>query len=104
MPSLEEAARTPALRFEASSHLARICLDRGDLQTSVDWMERALEAPAPAAEDRLALMYDLADTLASQGETARAMALFMELESDASGYRDVRERIARLSQAEIGKP
>jgi hypothetical protein len=49
-------------------------------------------------------MYDLADALASQGETTRAMAVFMEVESESSGYRDVRERIAQLSQAEIGKP
>ena len=101
--SFEEAARTPAMRFQASSHLARICLGRDDLQAAVDWLERALEAPAPAPEDRVALMYDLADTLARQGEGSRAMALFMEVESELSGYRDVRDRIAQLSQAEIGK-
>jgi tetratricopeptide (TPR) repeat protein len=102
--SFEEAARTPAMRFEASSHLARICLGRDELQAAVDWLERALEAPAPVPEDRLPLMYDLADTLARQGESSRAMALFMEVESESSGYRDVRDRIVRLSQAEIGKP
>ena len=92
------------LRFEAASQLARLYLERGDLQVSVEWMERALEAPAPAVDDRLALMYDLADTLTSQGETSRARAVFMELESESFGYRDVRERIVQLSQAEIGKP
>ncbi len=102
--SFEEAARTPAMRFEASSHLARICLGRDELQAAVDWLERALEAPAPVPEDRLPLMYDLADTLARQGESSRAMALFMEVESESSGYRDVRDRIVQLSQAEIGKP
>jgi tetratricopeptide (TPR) repeat protein len=101
--SFEEASRTPALRFEASTHLARISLGRDDLQVAVDWMERALEAPAAVPEDRIAVMYDLADTLARQGEGARAMALFMEIESESSGYRDVPDRIAHLSQAEIGK-
>jgi tetratricopeptide (TPR) repeat protein len=91
------------MRFEASSHLARICLGRDELQAAVDWLERALEAAPPAPEDRVALMYDLADTLARQGEGSRAMALFMEVESELSGYRDVRDRIAQLSQAEIGK-
>jgi tetratricopeptide (TPR) repeat protein len=102
--SFDEAVRNPALRFEAASQLARIFLGRGDQEISIDWMERALEAPAPTVEDRLALMYDLADTLASRGETTRAMAIFMEVESDTPGYRDVRQRIAQLSQAEIGKP
>jgi tetratricopeptide (TPR) repeat protein len=101
--SLEEAARMPAMRFEASSHLARISLGRGDLQAAADWMERALKAPAPAVGDRLEIMYDLADTLARQGEASRAMALFMEVDSESSGYRDVRERIAHLSHTEIGK-
>jgi hypothetical protein len=49
-------------------------------------------------------MYDLADALARQGEGARALALFMEVESESSGYRDVSDRIAHLTQAEIGKP
>ena len=101
--SFEEAACTPAMRFEASSHLARICLGRGELQAAVDWLERALAAPAPAPEDRVALMYDLADALARQGEGSRAVALFREVESELSGYRDVRDRIAQLSRAEIGK-
>jgi tetratricopeptide (TPR) repeat protein len=102
--SFDQASRTPALRFEASSHLARLLLVRGDLEAAVDWMERALEAPAPAVEDRLGIMYDLADTLARQGEASRAMALFMELDAESSGYRDVRERIAQLSHTEIGNP
>jgi tetratricopeptide (TPR) repeat protein len=102
--SFEEASRMPAMRFEASAHLARIFLARSDLQAAVDWMERALEAPAPAPEDRLEIMYDLADTLARQGESSRAMALFMEVDSESSGYRDVRERIAHLSHTEIGNP
>jgi tetratricopeptide (TPR) repeat protein len=101
--SFEEASRMPAMRFEASSHLARISLGRGDLQAAVNWMERALEAPAPAVEDRLEIMYDLADALSRQGEASRAMALFMEVDSESSGYRDVRERIAHLSHTEIGK-
>ena len=102
--SFEEASRIPAMRFEASAHLARISLGRDDLQAAVDWMERALESPAAAPEDRLEIMYDLADTLARQGESSRAMALFMEVDSESSGYRDVRERIAHLSQTEIGNP
>ena len=102
--NLEEASRIPALRFEAASQLARIYQGRADLSRTIEWIERALEAPAPAAEERLALMYDLGDALATQRETSRAMAVFMEVESESSGYRDVRERIAQLSQAEIGKP
>ena len=68
-----------------------------------DYIDARGETLQKTYEDRLALLYDLADVLASQGETSRAMAIFMEVESESSGYRDVRERIAQLSQAEIGK-
>src|SRR5262245_54507738 len=42
----ELAARSPRLRFEAASHLARLVRDRGDVPSAVDWFERAAEAPA----------------------------------------------------------
>jgi hypothetical protein len=95
--NLEEATRTPTLRFEAASRLARIHITRGELGAAVDWLERAVEAPSPTPEEGRAAMYELADTLGRLGETARALAVLMELEGDSSGYRDVRERIERLS-------
>jgi hypothetical protein len=46
------------------------------------------------------LLYDLASLLETTGELARALALFVELESESSGYRDVPSRIKRLSKAQ----
>jgi tetratricopeptide (TPR) repeat protein len=98
--NLEEAARTPLMRFEAASRLARVLVSRGELAAAVDWLERAVEAPPPTPEDGHAAMYELADALSRLGETARALAVLMELEGESGGYRDVRERIAQLSQAQ----
>jgi tetratricopeptide (TPR) repeat protein len=98
--NLEEAARTPLVRFEAASRLARVLVSRGELAAAVDWLERAVEAPPPTPEDGHAAMYELADALGRLGETARALAVLMELEGESGGYRDVRERIAQLSQAQ----
>jgi tetratricopeptide (TPR) repeat protein len=98
--NLEEAARTPTVRFEAASRLARIHTTRGELAAAVDWLERAVEAPPPTPDEGRAAMYELADTLGRLGETARALAVLMELEGESGGYRDVRERIAQLSQAQ----
>jgi hypothetical protein len=36
------------------------------------------------------------------GETARALAVFMELQADAGEYLDVAARVARLSRAQSG--
>jgi tetratricopeptide (TPR) repeat protein len=98
--ALEMAARSPRHRFSAAAMLAQIYRDRSDLTQAVEWFERAAEAPAPGVEASRALLYDLGEVLETLGETARALAVFLELESDAPGYRDVAERVRRLSRVE----
>lgn len=100
--SLEIAARAPRHRFEAASLLARLHRDQGDLSHAIEWYERAAEAPAPSGDEGRELLYELGDVLEMVGETARALAIFIELEADARGYRDVGERVARLSKVEAG--
>ncbi|MEX2662563.1 MAG: tetratricopeptide repeat protein [Vicinamibacterales bacterium] len=99
MSSLEIAARSPHHRFAAASALAHIYRDQSDLARAIDWFERAAEAPAPTPEEGYALLYDLGDVLDSMGETARALAVFLELAADAPGFRDVGARVTQLSNA-----
>jgi hypothetical protein len=42
-------------------------------------------------------LFDLAQALEAAGETARALAICMELQADAGNYRDVAARIDRLA-------
>ena len=67
---------------------------------AVEWFERAAQAPAPTQEEGYELLYDLADALEKQGETARALAISMELQADAGAFRDVAERIDRLTKVQ----
>jgi tetratricopeptide (TPR) repeat protein len=97
--SLEIAARSPRYRFAAASALAHIYRDQSDLARAIEWFERAAEAPAPTPEEGHALLYDLGDVLDSMGETARALAVFLELAADAPGFRDVGARVTQLSNA-----
>ena len=99
---LQAAARIPLLRFKASSELARLHIGRGDLQAGVDGLERAAEAPAPTPEEGFPVLYELADALERLGEAARALAVLMELDADAGGYRDVRTRIDHLTREQAG--
>jgi tetratricopeptide (TPR) repeat protein len=99
---LQAAARTPRLRFEASAQLARVYLQQANLTAAVDWFERAAEAPAPSPDEATAVLYALADTLERMGESARALAVFMEIDADGGAVRDVRERIDRLTRALAG--
>jgi tetratricopeptide (TPR) repeat protein len=98
--ALETAARVPAMRFKAAARLGRLLIDRGDLNEGIEWLERAAEAPAPSPEDGYDLLYELAGALEAQGEPARALAVLMELDAEADGYRDVRTRIMHLTRAQ----
>ena len=98
--ALEAAARSPRQRFDAASMLGRLYLERKDTAHAIEWLERASEAPAPTPDAGRALLYDLASTLESVGEHSRALAVFVELESESGGYRDVNKQIERLSKVQ----
>jgi tetratricopeptide (TPR) repeat protein len=98
--ALEAAARSPRQRFDAASMLGRLYLESKDAAHAIEWLERAAEAPAPTQDAGRALLYDLAKTLESVGEHSRALAVFVELESESGGYRDVAGQIERLSKTQ----
>ncbi|MEO8077340.1 MAG: tetratricopeptide repeat protein [Acidobacteriota bacterium] len=100
--SLKTAARSPKQRFEAGSLLGRLYKEQGDMPHAIEWLERAAEASAPSEEDARALLYDLGVTLEEEGETARALGVFLELQADAEDYRDVPERAERLARVRTG--
>lgn len=96
--ALQAAARSPRHRFEAASMLGRLLQQRGKLSDAIEWFERAAEAPAATADEGRALLYDLAKALEASGEIARALAVYLEIQSDTSGYRDVAVRVGHLSR------
>jgi tetratricopeptide (TPR) repeat protein len=98
--ALEQAARAPRQRFDAASTLGRMYLARKENVRAIEWLERAAEAPAPTPDAGRALLYDLAQTLEMVGEQSRALAVFVELESESGGYRDVAGQIERLSKVQ----
>jgi tetratricopeptide (TPR) repeat protein len=100
--ALLAAVRSPRHRFESAALLGRIFRDRGMVSEAIEWFEHAAEAPASSVEAGHALLYDLGEVLEQAGESARALAVFLELRIDAGGYRDVARRIERLSQDQSG--
>jgi tetratricopeptide (TPR) repeat protein len=102
MTALQAASRSPRQRFEAASILGRLYQKRGDATRAVEWLERACEAPAPTAEEGHSLLYDLGALLEGIGETARALAVFLELQADVGEYRDVAARVDHLARVQTG--
>jgi tetratricopeptide (TPR) repeat protein len=98
--SLEIAARSPRHRCAAAWLLGGIRRQQGQLSEAIEWLERAAEAPPASQDDGRGLLYDLGDVLEAAGESARALAVFLELRADAPGFRDVSERVNRLSGPE----
>ena len=98
--SLTMASKSPPFRFDAASRLGRIYAQRGEIAQAIEWFERAAEAPSPSADEGRALLYNLGLLVEQSGDTSRALAIFLELQSDAGDYRDVRERVERLTRVE----
>jgi tetratricopeptide (TPR) repeat protein len=95
---LEQVARVPRYRFKAAAELARIHRELGQVHEAIEWLERAAESAPAATEESRELLYDLGMLLSEAGENERALAVFLELQADASDYRDVAIRVGRLSQ------
>ena len=63
---------------------------------AIEWYGRAVEAPAPTPMAHHALLYELASVLEANGESARALAVLLELQAEAGEYRDVSKRLEQL--------
>jgi len=100
--ALKTAARSPRQRFEAAALLGRLYKEHGELTDAIEWLERAAEATVPSPEEGQALLYELGLALEDAAETARALAVFLELQATAGEYRDVAERVDRLARVQTG--
>ena len=98
--ALETASRAPKLRFATAWLIARLYRDRRMMPETLEWLERAAQAPAHASEDAHQVLYELAAALESEGETARALAICLELQAEAGDYKDVSARVERLAKVQ----
>jgi len=100
--AFEQASKSPRLRFLSARAIGQMYRDRGQMTEALEWLERASQAPTPTADDSYSALYELADALEAIGETARALAVFIELQADAGEYRDVDVRVDRLTRVQTG--
>jgi tetratricopeptide (TPR) repeat protein len=98
--ALEQVASDSRHRFRAAAGLGRLFWQQGDADAALRWMQLASEAPAPDPEAGRSLMYELGEKLEQTGETTRALAVFLELLGEQEDYRDVKQRVDRLSRVQ----
>lgn len=89
-------------RFPAAALLGRIYRDEGSSVDAVEWFERAAEVTAPTPDEAWTLLYHLGTTLDAMEDRARALAVFLELRGIAGPYRDVEQRVTRLTTMLLG--
>jgi tetratricopeptide (TPR) repeat protein len=99
LADLEAAARVPVFRFQAASRLGREYAARGQARAAIEWLEHAAAIP-PSRDASVAILYELGLALEGAGESARALAVFMEIDSEEPGYRDVGVRLTVLGRVE----
>jgi tetratricopeptide (TPR) repeat protein len=97
--SPERAAAVDEHGFAASCERARFDAEAGDWTGALAWLERAAAA-IPGPEDEESLAYEIAVVLEGAGEHDRALGVLYEIAAKAGPeYRDISERIVRLSSA-----
>ena len=96
---LRTASRSPRRRFAAARLLADVHERGGRVDAAIEWLGHAVDAPGVTAAERSDTLLRLADLLERSGETARALAVCLELQADAGDYKDLAARIERLSRA-----
>lgn len=96
---LRTAARSPRRRFAAARLLGDVHERLGRVDAAIEWLGHAVDAPGVTPAERSDTLLRLADLLERSGETARALAVCLELQADAGDYKDLAARIERLSRA-----
>ncbi|HEX9187423.1 MAG TPA: tetratricopeptide repeat protein [Vicinamibacteria bacterium] len=96
---LKLAAADPARIVECASLLAECFVEQGKPEHAVRWLEKGLAAPGLQGPQSQDLQYALAAACEACGETSRALAAYARLQAEHAGFRDVEERVRRLSKA-----
>jgi predicted Zn-dependent protease len=96
---LRLAAADPGRIVECASLLAECFVEQGKPERAVRWLEKGLAAPGLRAPRRRSLQYDLGAAYEACGEDSHALAVYARLQAEDAGFRDVEEKVRRLSNA-----
>ena len=100
--ALATASDSVRYRSPASALLGGIYRDDENAVDATELFERAAAVTAPTPNEGWTLLGHLGTSLDGRDERARALAVFLELQGTAGIYRDVEQRVARLTTTLLG--
>jgi len=98
LKEFQVAQKNPHRRLEALVYLGRCFHEKGQYDIAVEQFEKALEGMVAMNKDKMDAIYHLANTLEALGRNDDAIARYKEIYQAKIDFRDVEERITRLSQ------
>ena len=100
----EIAARDPKLECVARSMVGYINVERGDLKDAVTAFQKGLAARVRTPEQETVLCFEIGSVYENMRQPKDALSFFQRVARRDPNYRDVQERIRRLTKPEAKPP
>jgi tetratricopeptide (TPR) repeat protein len=95
------AADDPGRECVCRSMIGMILIERGKVSEAIDAFMQGLQANVKAPEQEVALYYEIGAAYESLKRTKEALTYFQKVARRNSTYRDVQERVRRLSKVDV---
>ena len=93
----QRAAKSPQHAVECCSMLGLCFLEKGLPQLAIKWYRKGLDSHGLKDDDRLGILYDLANVYLGVGDSDNAYRAFLEIYGSDANFRDVGDRLKALS-------
>lgn len=95
----ETAARDPKRECVCQSMIGMIQLERGSINEAIDAFMRGLHAPVRNPDQEMALCFEIGSAYEAKRMTKDALAYYQRVQRRDPNYRDIGERVRRLTPA-----
>lgn len=93
------AAQAPRKQCLAQTMVGLCWMEKGDPHAAIPWFEEALHAPLRSDREEMGLFYELGNAYELAHDPAKAIEYFRMAEQRDPKFRDVAERIARITSS-----